>query len=476
MLTGPSNAPEFTLAEISGAVSRITGLPTEHAEVARYSGNLLGLMNSNPALRMAGPNSPAIADYIRQYIPAELAEKADPTRRAELDNRESSSATAAATTATTAWLARMQGGRDWAGNGFGGGDGKTNAAGAAAGARTANYQDIAYNSPQSLQNISNINYRSTPFAQTGMNFSTFDYLRSYDRSFTGQNILHAAQDARTNGFDPNNKPVAKAFAILDKDDGARRAERNHLLDNFRQRLDSDEEFQNLKAARDKAEKPEERAKIEQKLMERGRQISKDVGYHGHIETAPTKRAKDAGKLIERETIKQRMERNIPKLDPGAKDVIEHYRRNPTDAAARHNYDALRDKAKQDPRQKLAMLQIERDMRKDATLKRDTAAAVEKKEDRNDEKTVRNDEKTARNVDKEVRLTEKKSEGATLDDEWTAMASASKKPEDRKPEERKPTSEDKTPSRPGSKPDEKGKPKETDKNKKTAAKNSSPKPA
>jgi hypothetical protein len=302
MLTPPSGTPEFTLAEISGAVSRVTGLPTEHAEVARYSGNLLGLMNSNPALRMAGANSPAIADYIRQYIPAELAEKADPARRAELDNRESSNATAAAAaTATTAWLARMQGGRDWAGNGYGGGDGKANAAGTAAGSRMTSYQDIAYNSPQSLQMVSSGSYLSTPFAKTGMDFGTFNYLRSYDKSFTGQNILHAAQDAKALGFSPNDKEAVKDHAAIDHYSNDARGV-NTALQGYQHLLRGDSELlgwaNKIKEEKDPAKRAALQAQIDGRLAEHRR--NSKIQHHIDTDTPKASKAeKSRVRAIER---------------------------------------------------------------------------------------------------------------------------------------------------------------------------------
>ena len=66
--------------------------------------------------------------------------------------------------------------------------------------------------------VSMINYAGTPYAATGMTHSTFSYLRDDLRQekFSGTNILHSGQDARTNGFSPNNRVVAKAFAVLDR--------------------------------------------------------------------------------------------------------------------------------------------------------------------------------------------------------------------------------------------------------------------
>src|SRR5262249_3625769 len=158
--------------------------------------------------------------------------------------------------------------------------------------------------------------------------------------------------------DVNNKKVASALAVLDQDDGKRRDERNELLRRFRDRLDQDEEFQRLKGERDKAT-GQQRARLERELMQRGEKISREEGYHGHVEAAPTKREKKAGKLIEHETIKNKVESNLNDLTHGDKpkaellrNTIESYRRNPEDADARKSYEALKRDMKSDPHKRL----------------------------------------------------------------------------------------------------------------------------
>jgi len=216
-----------------------------------------------------------------------------------------------------------------------------------------------------LAAVTSHNYSGTPFAAAGLSYGTFNALRA--QGFGETNIIHAAQDTRTNGFDVNNKKVAGAFATLDKDDGKRREERNELLGRFRGRLDGDEEFQRLKHARDAAPTTQERAKIDGQLKKRGSEISRQVGYHGHVEAAPTVRARKAGKLIETETIYQRINNGLTRdlglgSGPKAQDaasVLDAYRRNPTDAATRQRYEELKKSASHDPRAKKAFAAIEK---------------------------------------------------------------------------------------------------------------------
>ncbi len=153
--------------------------------------------------------------------------------------------------------------------------------------------------------VSMINYAGTPYAATGMTHSTFSYLRDDLRQekFSGTNILHSGQDARTNGFSPNNRVVAKAFAVLDRDDGARREPRNAQLQTFRDRMANDAEIVRLKAERDKAT-GEARAKLDEQLVARGVAISQETGTRKFMDAAPTAAAREQGRVIERKTIEQ----------------------------------------------------------------------------------------------------------------------------------------------------------------------------
>jgi hypothetical protein len=153
--------------------------------------------------------------------------------------------------------------------------------------------------------VSMVNYAGTPYAATGMTHSTFSYLRDDLRQekFSGTNILHSGQDARTNGFSPNNRVVAKAFAVLDRDDGARREPRNAQLQTFRDRMANDAEIVRLKAERDKAT-GEARAKLDEQLVARGVAISQETGTRKFLDDAPTAAAREQGRVIEMETIKK----------------------------------------------------------------------------------------------------------------------------------------------------------------------------
>jgi hypothetical protein len=205
------------------------------------------------------------------------------------------------------------------------------------------------------------NYPGSPFAKAGLSFDTFASLRA--QGFSDSNIVHAAQDSRSNGFDPNNKKVAGAFAVLDKDDGKRRDERNRLLKEFDHRLEHDEEFQRLKAERDKAQ-GEQRSALEQQMIARGREVSKDSGLRGHFDAAPTPAARDAGTAIEGEKIKLKgaigeYSRGNRVKAEAVNGTLTDIRLNPDDAKVRQNYAALKREALHDPRKKQALAKMEK---------------------------------------------------------------------------------------------------------------------
>ena len=152
-----------------------------------------------------------------------------------------------------------------------------------------------------VQGYTSISYGGSAFDRAGMNYQTFNSLRS--EGFAGQHILHAAQDSKINGFKPDNLRIARAFAILDRDDGARREQRNQQLGTLRNKLENDAEIARLKELRDKAT-GEERAKLDQAIIARGLEISKETGTRQFLDAAPTAAAREQGRVIEMETIKK----------------------------------------------------------------------------------------------------------------------------------------------------------------------------
>jgi hypothetical protein len=83
MSTSTTGGPtEYSLAEISGAISRVTGLAP--AEISDLSGQLYSDLRNNPSLRMAGLDSAAVMAYVAMHLTGDVAEKMDPVKREAL--------------------------------------------------------------------------------------------------------------------------------------------------------------------------------------------------------------------------------------------------------------------------------------------------------------------------------------------------------------------------------------------------------
>jgi hypothetical protein len=225
----------------------------------------------------------------------------------------------------------------------------------------------------SVGSVTQENFGFTPFAASGMSYATFNYLRT--QGFGETNILHAAQDAKLAGFDPNDRKIANAFSVLDKDDGKRRDERNSLLERFDERLQHDETFQSLKAQREQAKTNGDRARLDRQLDQRGREISEDVGFHKHVETAPTARGREAGRLIEQQKIKQRAHDRLSELAPkdGAKakqiaESMDQARRNDDQRALDKTLDKYAAASVDDRQKRTAIAGLRKELEKDKKLK------------------------------------------------------------------------------------------------------------
>jgi hypothetical protein len=105
----------------------------------------------------------------------------------------------------------------------------------------ANYQEISYTTSQSIQSITPSGYARTPFAEAGVNYGTFNYLRHYDRNFTGQDILNATRDIRQLGLNPNDKRAIRAQTTIDHYDNNKDAT-NAAIREYARRTKADEEL------------------------------------------------------------------------------------------------------------------------------------------------------------------------------------------------------------------------------------------
>lgn len=238
--------------------------------------------------------------------------------------------------------------------------------------------------------ITSHNFASSVFAASGISYENFSALRA--KGFNETNILHAAQDTRTNGFDVNNKKMNEAFAVLDKEDGKRRDERNDVLKDYRHRLSEDEKFQQLKIEYAKAQTDQDRARIAAQMDARGHEIGKGAPLQDHIKKAPTANARKALESIQTETI--RTEGGIKELTNGNKaeaeadtETVRLARLRPEDVKARQNYDALKRKVSHDPRKEAALKKIEASVAKMADEKKANVADNKAKEEERKTKVV-----------------------------------------------------------------------------------------
>lgn len=131
------------------------------------------------------------------------------------------------------------------------------------------------------------NFSSTPFAAAGMNFGTFQYLAATVPGASQQNILHAAQDSTRFAGGPNDRPALRDFGILDRDDGARRGERNRLFDQLRRTAQNDAQLRALAQQYHAATDPQIRAQILAQIDARGQELRERTGVGNHQRGAPT---------------------------------------------------------------------------------------------------------------------------------------------------------------------------------------------
>jgi hypothetical protein len=220
-----SSSERFSRAEVSQAVSRQLHLPPELDAIANLSGKLHYFVNQMQSFRTASLDGADFKSLVMNNITPELMQMLDPAKQNAAKREQAERANAFSADAP-AWAGRGPGqwinGQWVSAAAAGRGD-----AGSSGGGR-ANYQAISYANAQSLQGVTTAGYARTPFAAAGVHFGTFDYLRKFDRNFTGQNILNAANDAKALGFGANDRAAMRDHAIIDHYDPAARKTNDHL--------------------------------------------------------------------------------------------------------------------------------------------------------------------------------------------------------------------------------------------------------
>jgi hypothetical protein len=146
------------------------------------------------------------------------------------------------------------------------------------------YQSLAGSDPNALQGVTGTSFGGTPFAAAGMNYGTFNYLRSQDRSFTSQNIMNATGDAKALGFGANDRGAMLDHTIIDRYDPKAR-QTNESLRKYQTDIEGDDELSSLHDQRKHAKTPDARRKIDEAIAKRREKHSKDSGVDGRSNDA-----------------------------------------------------------------------------------------------------------------------------------------------------------------------------------------------
>ncbi|WP_375415454.1 hypothetical protein [uncultured Bradyrhizobium sp.] len=172
----------------------------------------------------------------------------------------------------------------------------------------ANYQTLGNSDPRSMQTISVTSFASSPFVVAGLDFATFSYLRGYDRTFTAQNILNAANDTAALGFSPKDRAAMLDHAIIDRHDPKARAT-NKALQDYQKGLEGDEELAALHDRRKRAATAEDRKAIDAEITSRRNKFESDSGLRDRLDDKQVSAKANAAIRRRKSAIEKRLEQN-----------------------------------------------------------------------------------------------------------------------------------------------------------------------
>ena len=78
----------FTLTDISGALSRVLDVPPGHPAVARFAGQLEAFVNGNPDLQRSGLGGSGFQSMAMSNLPPEVADLMNPTKVQEIQRQQ----------------------------------------------------------------------------------------------------------------------------------------------------------------------------------------------------------------------------------------------------------------------------------------------------------------------------------------------------------------------------------------------------
>jgi len=170
------------------------------------------------------------------------------------------------------------------------------------------YQALGNSDPRGLQSVTSANFAGTSFAAAGLDFGMVSYLRSQDRSFTAQNVLNAANDAKALGFGPKDRAAMFDHTTIDRYDPKARTT-NKALQDYQERVEGDDELCDLHDKAKHAKTPEERKALQEQIAEKRARHAKETGLSERI-ADPENPAKSVAARKRRKTaIEKKAEQN-----------------------------------------------------------------------------------------------------------------------------------------------------------------------
>jgi hypothetical protein len=377
MSTSTTGGPtEYSLAEISGAISRVTGLAP--AELSDLSGQLYSDLRTNPSLRMAGLDSAAVMAYVATHLRGDIAEKMDPAKREALLREQARNANPTSAAAHAGSLVFING--QWVSAGSSGGA----RAGGSEGGTAASRTDVSAD----VRGISQANYHGTVFDQSGLGYGAFDAMRK--EGFNGKQIIAAVDTNKGLGLGANDNPAATAR--LQRDVPSAVPGLFTTRDNWKSVFELERAERDARERGDTATAAQMKSQIGQARQHAEEHDKKE---QERVHDAKPERVPD---LIDRQQhIKQAAKAHVAGLTPGDEsqvkvtlNTIDRYRRNPDDALARRDYQALKKATARDPKERKAMAALEKELAKDAKMKRNERANNGVKAAQNDGESYKGD--------------------------------------------------------------------------------------
>jgi hypothetical protein len=144
------------------------------------------------------------------------------------------------------------------------------------------YAGLSATDPRALQGITADKFKGSQFESAGLDFGTLSYLRGQDRTFTSQNILNAANDAKALGFSPKDRAAMLDHTIIDRHDPKARVT-NKALQDYQEKIEGDDTLAQLHDKAKGAMTPEDRKAMQTEAAKRRSELAKESGISERIE-------------------------------------------------------------------------------------------------------------------------------------------------------------------------------------------------